>query len=327
MTILLTKRFCILLLLAGIVGCAPSSKKTPTRVVSERDVKITVGPPTKPKPPEKEKPVADAEKATAKATPKTDDGGQAAGTAAAGKDVPTAAPAAAPSAATVTKGSGPARFKGKVVVKGTPPKIAPLISQGQAGIKDEVCTRHEIPSQVAVVGPEGGLKNVFVYLKKAPRGAVSSAVESHAELDQHGCVYEPHAQIMRTGSTIRLKNSDSVAHNVHITGRAASFNQTVKAGDKEGLEFTFAVPEALPAKVSCDFHAWMTAWILPVDHNWAALTNEQGEFEIADLPEGDLEFIVWQEKLGYVERSFKVHAEAGHVVEKIFEVDASKLAQ
>ena len=65
--------------------------------------------------------------------------------------------------------------------------------------------------------------------------------------------------------------------------------------------------------MTCDFHSWMKAYHLPLDHPFGAVTDENGNFEIADLPVGDHEFVVWHESAQgqLVERKLKVAVQAG----------------
>ena len=54
----------------------------------------------------------------------------------------------------------------------------------------------------------------------------------------------------------------------------------------------------------------MDFWTLVVDHPYATVTNEKGEFRIPDLPAGTHEFRVWQEKSGMLERKLVVTIKA-----------------
>ena len=58
--------------------------------------------------------------------------------------------------------------------------------------------------------------------------------------------------------------------------------------------------------VKCDLHPHMRAYWLILDHPFAAITDAKGRFEIKGLPAGNHEFRVWHERVGYVDRKFKV---------------------
>lgn len=218
--------------------------------------------------------------------------------------------------------TGPPKFFGRVTVGGKAPALPPLLAKG-AATKDQICSDEAVPNETVVVSEDGGLANVFVYMKKAPRSGVPEPDGESPLIDQVGCVFIPHAAIVRVGQSVTLKNSDPVAHNVNVKAFQEAYNNVVPANG--AIDHTFRFAERLPSSTVCDFHTFMNAWILPIDHPWAALTDENGNFEITDLPEGTWDFIVWHEKVGYVERSVEVKATANVAIEMNFEVPASKL--
>ena len=54
-------------------------------------------------------------------------------------------------------------------------------------------------------------------------------------------------------------------------------------------------PRTLPAPVSCSIHGWMRARMVVRPNPYFAISDKDGNFEIKDLPAGELEFQVWQE--------------------------------
>ena len=215
--------------------------------------------------------------------------------------------------------------KGKVVVDGAAPALAMLLAVG-APTKDAVCAIAGVPNESVVADPAGGLANVFIYLKKAPAGVVIPAFpEGKLNFDQKGCRYSPHAFITRVGQTINITNSDPVAHNVHTMSNNKPLNAALQGGDTKGTDLTYDRSETLPVRAVCDFHAWMDSYHLVVDHPWAAVSAADGSFEIKGVPAGKMEFIVWHEKIGYVERSLKVDVVPDNAVELSLKVPAAKL--
>ena len=102
-----------------------------------------------------------------------------------------------------------------------------------------------------------------------------------------------------------MKNSDQAGHNIKgEPKRNPSFNVNLPAGGSDKVKLGRAEPE--PFQSTCAIHAWMDFWTLVVDHPYATVTNEKGEFRIPDLPAGDHEFRVWQEKGGMLERKLIV---------------------
>jgi hypothetical protein len=98
-----------------------------------------------------------------------------------------------------------------------------------------------------------------------------------------------------------IKSGDPIVHNTNIAAvRNAGFNQAIKPSDREGVAWKYPKPEGLPIPVKCDFHTWMKAYHLPLDHPFVAVTDEEGKFEIKGLPPGKHNFTVWHEVPGYV---------------------------
>jgi hypothetical protein len=63
----------------------------------------------------------------------------------------------------------------------------------------------------------------------------------------------------------------------------------------------FPKEERLPVKVSCSIHPWMNGILVIKDTPYMAVTDENGEFTIENLPEGSHEFQIWHEAAGYVD--------------------------
>src|SRR6266545_2102046 len=113
---------------------------------------------------------------------------------------------------------------GKVTLKGTP-KPEVQIPLGDICGKlnpNKATTRHY------VVGADGGLANVFVYLKDAK---AAPATGDGPTLDQSGCMYEPFVLGVVVNQKFKVKNSDALLHNVHATpklNKEFNFAQAVK---------------------------------------------------------------------------------------------------
>ncbi|MFM7056631.1 MAG: hypothetical protein ACKO2P_06875 [Planctomycetota bacterium] len=221
-------------------------------------------------------------------------------------------------------------LKGRVVLSGGSPSLPLLIAKGSAVKDAEVCAAEDVPDERLVVGADGAVANVFVYLPKAPKGAKSAEVPADPFLfDQKTCRFLPHATIIPVRQTVKVLSNDSVAHNTHtFPQKNAGINSTVNPMDRDGLvSFAYTKAEAVPLAVKCDFHAWMNAWHLPLDHSFGAVSNGSGEFEIPNLPAGKHAFVVWHEAAngGFVQRKLEVEIKAGETAEVSIDYPASLL--
>jgi hypothetical protein len=123
------------------------------------------------------------------------------------------------------------------------------------------------------------------------------------KLDNMHCRFEPHICLLRTSQTLGIGNSDTVGHNTKIDPFENSpFNQTIAANAGDNLtEVAFPNQERRPTNVSCSIHRWMNAFLVIRDSPYFAVTNENGEFEIKNLPGGKWTMQVWHPTAGYVD--------------------------
>ncbi len=177
-----------------------------------------------------------------------------------------------------------ATLSGRILLEGEAPK-PPRLNLGA----DEDCkAMHDGPifSEQVSVGPEGGLQNVFVYVKSGLEGKAFGVSSEIVAIDQQGCIYKPHVVGVQIGQTLRVTNSDATLHNVHpLPSNNREFNKSQAAGAGP-LDSTFDKPE-LMIPVKCNIHPWMRAYINVVEHPFFAVTGPDGSFTIEGLPAGE----------------------------------------
>jgi plastocyanin len=143
----------------------------------------------------------------------------------------------------------------------------------------------------------GGLENVFVYVKTGLDDYAFDTPTQAVTLDQKGCAYTPHVFGVRVGQPIEIVNSDPTLHNVHAlatTNREFNFGQNIQ-GMKQMK--TFRAPEVM-VHFKCDVHNWMSAYVGVLTHPYFAVTANGGAFELKNLPAGTYTIEAWHEKLG-----------------------------
>jgi hypothetical protein len=223
----------------------------------------------------------------------------------------------------------PGTIVGKVVLSGSAPSLALAVTKG-AEIKDkEVCAATDLPDERLLVGDGGGVQNVFVYMQKAPKGTPKAEGAAEFMFDQKNCRFEPHCAVMQVNQVVKVLSNDTVAHNTHTNPtKNASVNSGVAPMDREGkLSFTYRKAEVAPFPVTCDYHAWMRAYHLPLDHAFAAVTGKDGSFSIADVPPGKHTFSVWHEAVdgNFIERKLTVEVKSGEETPLTIDFPVSKL--
>jgi len=200
--------------------------------------------------------------------------------------------------APVSTGTGWGTIKGRFVYAGDPPVLAPLSTGG----KDPTVCGANSPNQSLVVGSDKGIENIVLYVNKAPRvfkpeGDAPAEETTIPLFDQKGCIFLTHVMAMQTSDVLKIKNSDSVAHNTSFNpgGRNNSTNPQLPPEGEATYKWQQAI--ATPAEVTCSIHPWMKGYIIARDDPYYAVTKGDGTFEIKNVPAGEeLEFRVWHEK-------------------------------
>jgi plastocyanin len=196
----------------------------------------------------------------------------------------------APAAAAPT---GTATVSGTVQFAGTPPERPTL------NLNRECTALHEQAplAQKVVVNDNGTLRWVFVYVKEGLGEGSFPAPQEPVELDQQGCIYHPHVFGVQTGQTIKILNSDPFLHNIHAlpeANRPFNFGMPNQGDERER---DFREPEVM-VRIKCDVHGWMEAWAGVLSHPFYSTTDEQGSFNLANLPAGDYVIEAWHEEYG-----------------------------
>lgn len=192
--------------------------------------------------------------------------------------------------------TGSASIKGTVKLTGQAPQN-PTIDMGE----EPQCREHySSPPRdpVVVVSGDGGLANVFVYVKAGlPQGARYTAPTSAVVLDQEGCLYHPRVFGVVTGQKIEIQNSDPLLHNIKSRPTAnRPFNISQPTSGMK-TERTFSSSEVM-VPFECNVHGWMKAYAGVLPHPFFATTGDDGSFTIGNLPAGTYTVEIWHEKFG-----------------------------
>lgn len=200
----------------------------------------------------------------------------------------------------VQKSTGWATLRGTVTVSGdVASPVALSITKEQS-----VCQPGGKPvysENVAVDPSTKGLANVVFYAADLTGDNVhpdaAAGKTDKVDFDQRACVFLSHVAVMQATQTLNIINSDPVPHNTKIDARRArAFNLNVPASST--ASYVPGKSEKEPVPVSCSIHPWMSAYLLPRDDSYVAVTKADGSFEIKNLPAGiDLTIQGWQEKL------------------------------
>ena len=164
---------------------------------------------------------------------------------------------------------------------------------------DPVCAALGIMTENLIVGKDGAIKNLAIYMdKKSKVKDVHPDLEKPAAaplvLDNKNCVFVPHVQFVRPGQSIDVKNSDTTGHNANFSFfENDAVNFLVPSMGMKNLPILKEEPGTI--EVQCNVHPWMKAYLIIQELPYCGITGEDGVLEIANLPVGQVTFRAWHE--------------------------------
>ena len=159
-----------------------------------------------------------------------------------------------------------------------------------------------------LIGPQGGVANTVVFLKDISSGKAMDIPAQRQFLDQRVCRYEPHILLVPADGTLQMKSSDATLHTVHMDG-AATYNLPFPFPNQV-ISRQMSTPGLVNLKCNGG-HTWMNAELFVVQHPYYAVTEENGKFELSNVPPGEYTLVAWHESwtVARQESSFDVLTE------------------
>jgi hypothetical protein len=196
---------------------------------------------------------------------------------------------------------------GKVTYTGTPAKMRPIDMS-----KEPICAKEHNPpekTQTVVTGPGNSLEYAVVYISAGDKP--SAPPSQVARYDQKGCMYTPHVLPLQANQPLQIYTDDPVAHNIHPMPKLNSeWNKSQPPGAPP-IEAKWEKPEFIAVK--CNIHPWMHGYFAVMSTPHYAVTDEQGNFTIKDVPPGKYTVTAWQESYGTQNQEVTVSAGAATV--------------
>lgn len=191
-------------------------------------------------------------------------------------------------AVTVSNGG---TISGKVTFSGEDP--APRVYQVT---KDEdTCGEKDREIDYVRVN-NGALQDVVVYLDKVPSGKPFPAEVETGGTVQEGCAFKPYFSVMRNGAKFESVNKDPVLHNIHtyeILGRRKKTVFNISQPEQNTVTSEVKLRRGVGLKVECDAHDFMHAFVFVANNPYYAVVDENGSFNIDQVPPGKYVIKAW----------------------------------
>jgi len=174
----------------------------------------------------------------------------------------------------------------------------------------ECCGKFDIRDESLMVGGDGGLGNVYLYVRTRRVDVcpeLEESIEPRVLLENKDCIFVPHCmKIWCEKQEFYTTNTQPIADNVAFSplgDRPANVILPAAPNPDEftSATWTFRRKQNIPVPILCNYHPWESAYILARDNPYVAISAMDGTFKIPKLPVGELEFQVWHERVGYLD--------------------------
>lgn len=184
---------------------------------------------------------------------------------------------------------------GRFIYDGPAPE-AKFISTG--GKDKPACGDKVLDESLLVDKKTGGIANIVVFLRSKDV-KIHPDYEATAKVDVpiliEKCRYSPHILLLRVSQTMMWINKDKLGY-APMFGPAGQHGMSNLLVPGQSFPFVYQRQTELMTPMGCAIHDWMRAYVVCRDNPYMAVTNEDGTFDIKQLPAGEHEFQFLHEK-------------------------------
>jgi hypothetical protein len=152
---------------------------------------------------------------------------------------------------------------------------------------------------------DGMLQDAVVFLEKVKEGKAFGEDINKLTLNQEKCEFKPFLGVIANLGELTATNSDPTLHNIHTYEQIGKARRTLmnvsqpNQGDSVTKEVKLRKGNGM--KVECDAHDFMHSFVYVAKNPYYSVVDENGHFEIGDIPPGKYDVVVWHGALGEVE--------------------------
>jgi len=152
----------------------------------------------------------------------------------------------------------------------------------------------DIKGKVSVQGLKSAA-NIAVYVDAVPEKKFE-APSQHVVVDQKKMEFIPRVVVVLQGTTVDFTNSDPVGHNVYWPSISGNKKLTHNLGTwPKGEKKSFQFNDLGVASLLCNVHPEMSGYVVVVATPYFAVTDNDGNYEIKNVPAGKYTLKTWSE--------------------------------
>ena len=132
--------------------------------------------------------------------------------------------------------------------------------------------------------------------------------EDPVQLDQRNLHFVPNVLLVLPGQEIAFRNSDPLLHNVFSPDLQGEDFDLGTYPTGESRTHVFQRPGA--HVILCHIHPEMVAYVFVASASHYAVADEEGRFEIDEVPPGQYILHAWHPRAGPFRRTIKLHSDS-----------------
>ena len=175
------------------------------------------------------------------------------------------------------------------------------------------------------VSPAGGLKDVAITLEHVEAGKPFN--KEPINILSENCKFFPDLNFIRQGESFKVDNLDAVMHNSQVYQKERGkilLNIPIPAEEVSDGKVTFKKKFKIMQMI-CGMHEFMQTWGYRVQNPYYFKTDDQGNYNIGDIPPGEYIVNAWHYLMKPQKRKIKI-AE-GETIDLSFVFDADKVVR
>ena len=173
------------------------------------------------------------------------------------------------------------------------------------------------------VSPAGGLKDVAITLEHVEAGKPFN--KEPINILSENCKFFPDLNFIRQGESFKVDNLDAVMHNSQVYQKERGkilLNIPIPAEEVSDGIVTFKKKYKIMQMI-CGMHEFMQTWGYRVQNPYYFKTDDQGNYNIGDIPPGEYIVNAWHYLMKPQKKKIKIAA--GETIDLSFVFDADKV--